>query len=686
MQSQKNSLKKIAEGYGYIIVDNEEGNDFFSEKISGYDDYDYDRDSIVMLREAIKIRKPDAIFIWELSRLTRNATKVSKYINELSLIPKIPMYFADYKLWTIDPTTGMIDNDAVMKIQGGAMAVEMERERIKQRTSRGRDAKAEQGYYVGHLKDGYIWVKDDTTGEKVFKVDEERRPTILKIYELYLDKEMSTGEVRDYLNAHIEEYPSPNRYRYMHKTMFKGYKNEYHDRSHNICYREDALWTDLMVSNILRDEWYVGIRRYHNKPYTIEPIVSKERWEACKNRLQTYRMKVGTARQPYMLTGLLYCGICGRKLYAHTDGGYSDMYYCSSADFGKNNKCGLKWIKRQNLDAILDNIVRNRVYEDIQMGERSPFSNFFSVDDTKVKDINEKVQTYKSLMERAEKDIEKSRGQIDFYIQQQGKYFDNELLIERYQKQIDSMQRSIEDNNAKILNYEVEIDKLKKKKRMYASVKSKLTEVSNLQDYVKMKELMNRVIDRIYLYNPDNATTVIEVRYVNGKVDTALYCPNRLHKKYIFLTKDDKKIAPFIKYDKDGKCLSFPGLYLALGNNRMLVFDDNMDESGYDDERIDSGISLGLWDTVENKERFIREATYSGLDEDQAEKVYQGYVDKGEIWHNIDDAKICLERKGFKVFKDKIMVKEFIEIRRNDSLYVYEFKDLLPMTERGEEL
>ena len=169
LQSQKDSLKKIAKEYGFTIADYSEGHDFFSEKISGYDDYDYDRASIVALRQQILIRKPDAIFIWELSRLTRNATKVSKYINELSLDVKIPMYFADYKLWTIDPETGQIISDNVMRIQGGAMAVELERERIRQRTSRGRDAKAEQGYYVGHLKDGYIWEFDENE-EKVIKL------------------------------------------------------------------------------------------------------------------------------------------------------------------------------------------------------------------------------------------------------------------------------------------------------------------------------------------------------------------------------------------------------------------------------------------------------------------------------------------------------------------------------------
>lgn len=685
LQSQKDALVKIANEYGYTIVDNSEGNDFFSEKITGYDEYDYDRDSIKMLKMAIRVRKPDAIFIWELSRLTRNATKVSKYINEISLDTKIPMYFADYKLWTIDPETGKIDNDAVMKIQGGAMAVEIERERIKQRTSRGRDAKAEQGYYVGHLKDGYIWVEDEN-GNKVFKVDEVRKPTILKIYELYLDKQMSTGEIRDYLNAHLEEHPSPNKYRYTHPTMFKGWKNEYHDRSGNIFRREDALWTDAMVSNILKDEWYAGIRRYHGEPHPIEPIVSKERWEACDKRLAQFRKRISTAKQPYLLGGLLYCGICGRKLYGHSDGGYNDMYYCSSVDFGKEHKCGLKWLRRQNMDAILVNIVKQRVYEDISKGEKSPFSNFFSIDDKRIKDLNEKSQTYKALIRQSESEIDKLNKRIDFYIQQQGKYYNNPALVEKYQIQIDEIQNKIGDENGKILDYEIAEDKLKKQKRMLASVKDKVVEVNNLEDYERMKELMNYVIEKIVIFNPDKHSSIIEVHYVNGKTDTVVYSPTYLVKKFIFLSKDDKKIAPFIRYDKETKKLTFNGYYFACGGNMEVIFNETNEQTNPMEEDVTEGISFGTWDTPENKQRFISESISKGVDETVALQLYEDAIERGDVWKDINHAKRYFNERGMEVFKDEMTVRKYIDIKRNSTLNVFDFNDLLPMSERGRQL
>lgn len=622
LQSQKDALKKIASKNGYTIADEYEGHDFFSEKISGYDEYDYDRASIVQLKQEILVRKPDAIFIWELSRLTRNATKVGKYIQELSLDPKIPMYFADYDLWTISPKTGKIDSDAFLTLLGGAKGVQLERERIKNRTSRGRDAKGEKGYYVGHLKDGYIWEYNDE-GEKVIVIDEERRPVIELIYDLYLNKEMSTGEIRDYLIAN--NIPSTNRYRYEHPTFFKGYKNEYVDRTGNIFLRSEQLWTDASVSCILRDEWYKGIRRYHGEAHQIDPIVSEEVWDACDKRLAQYRMRVSTAQQPYLLTGLLFCGICGRKLHGHADGGYDDMYYCASYEYGKAQKCGLKWVRKQNLDAIIANIIQNRVYEDIETGQRTPFSKFFSVDEAKLKELNERIRAYSSLISHAKDEIEKYEKQISFFIEQQGKYFDQPSMVERYQRQIDDVEKKILIRKDEILNYEVAQDKLKKEKRIRASVKDKLIEVKSLEDYEKLKTLLQTVIDRIDLYNPDRITTVIKISYVNGKIDTAIYCPTRMLKEFIFLSKDRDNISPYLKYNEESKVIEFKGYYYAHRQNFELVFDE---------EDLDATLAF------------------------------------------------C-KSEGMVVYKDEISVREYIDLRRNDTLNVYTFKDLLPMSEKG---
>ena len=684
LYQQKVALKRIAEAHDFNIADE----DFFAEKISGYDEFYEDRDSIIQLRQAIATRKPSAIFIWELSRLTRNSEKVATYISELSLRPNIPMYFGDYKLWTIDPKTGKHNKDAVLMLQGGAQQVEIELDRIRERTSRGRNIKAEKGFYVGHLKDGYKWVLN-AEGEKEIKVDDNRRPTIELIFDYYLNKQMSTAEIRDYLNAHIEEHPSPNRYRYEHKDLFSGYKNEYKDRSGNIKQRNEALWTDGMVSKILSDEWYKGVRYYHRNDrkkkksikddetpkekltLSVDAIIDEEMWNACYKRLQQFRMRVSTAKQTYMLAGLLYCGICGRKLYGHSDGGYNDMYYCSSFDYGKNNRCGLKWVRRQNLDAIIFQIVRERAYADITYGEDTPFSSFFSLDKAQLSIINEKIITYQALINRANQQIEDYKKQLAYTVQLQARSYDNQLLSDTYQAQISTIQQEIYKEQENIAQHEYTINRLKRQKKVMATVQNKIVEVNNISDYEKATELIKHVVSRINLYNPDRITTIIEIVYVNEKVDTIIYCPTRMLKKFIFLSKSDNDVNPYISYDKVKKKIVFPGLYYAIKNNDIL-FDDNTH-------------SESPWDTPQNRQMFIDQCIQRGMTETVAIDAYNDAIDRHLIWRTVEDEVAYYMNQGYNVYKDEISVREYIDLVRHRSLNVYTFDDLLPMSEKGEQ-
>ena len=692
LEQQKKVLMTEAKKAGYVIEDEEEGHDFFSEKITGYDeDYDYDRKSIVDLKRAITIEKPSAIFIVELSRLTRTAIKVSKYITELSLNPKIPMYFVDYKIWTINPEDGKINHNGVLKLIGGAEGVELERKRIKERTSRGRNIKGEQGYYIGHLKDGYMW-KYDEDGEKVIKIDEERAPVIKKIFELYLKDGMSTGGIRDYLNA--EGIPTTNRYRLEHPTLFKGYRKDYYDRTHNVLLRENTLWRDGMVSNILRDEWYRGIRRFHGEEYPVDAIIEDEVFDNVENKLKQYRMRISTAKQTYLLQGLLFCGVCGRKLYGHSDGGYNDMYYCSSYSYGKAQKCGLKWVRRQNLDSIITSVVNNRVYEDVSMGINSPFSKFFDVDETKLSELNERQNTYQKLIEKTKEDIQTLESRIDNYVSLQGQYTGNKRMIERYSAMIDETEKAILKKEDEIIEYEITISQLKKKKKILSSVSEKLIEVKDVQDYERMRLLIQSVVEKILLYNPDNQTTIIKILYVNGKSDILVYNPTRLTKKFLFLTRDDKEITPYVKYDEVRKKLVFDGYYFAINGGIQFVFDDkDMSDEEWEaaassevwDEEIQDlrqRAPLGRWDTPHNRERYLKLQKERGVSEEDAMSNYEIALEYGLIHKDLESEINYYISKGYFVSKDEMSVRDYIEASRQGEIAV-EYNDLLPLSERG---
>lgn len=682
-QSQKEKLKRIAEEMGYSILDEGEGHDFFSEKITGYDeDYDFDRDSIVQLKEQIKIRKPDAIFCLELSRLTRTAIKVSHYIDMLSVIPKIPMYFADYDVWTVDPETLIRNDKGIMTLYGGARSVELERERIRSRTSRGRDAKAEKGYYVGHLADGYIWEYEDK--EKKIKVDEQRKGVIKDIFDMYINKDFSVANIRDVLNS--KHILTANQYRLEHKVLFKGYKNEYKDRSGNVYNRNNVIWSDGMVSGVLKNEWYVGVRRYHGKEYPIDPIVSKEDWDRCQEKLKQNRTNVCTMKHPYLLGGLLFCGVCGRKMYGHNDGGYNDMYYCSSYEYGKKQKCGLRWVRRQNIEAIVMGIVKRRVYSDVTWGRQSPFSDFFSADKSQITNIKDIIKACEASVERKNKEIEESNKLIDGFVR--AKYSsDDKAWVKRYDRLISEEEERIAKIEKEIINYKVQIDRHRKEIKRLKSVEVKLVEINNLDDYSNAKDFMQSVIQRIVLYNSDETSTIIRIEYVNGKTDTAIYNPIRMRGKFIVLSMDEWNIDRYLGYDIETKKIVFKGCYLACGKTAMTLFDESekVETPLEREERLAEGKArLGTWNTPENKERYINEMVELGVDKDDADSLYEKAVKDGIIWNGIEDAIKYYEAHGCVVFKDEVSVLDYVEHKKNSSICVFPYADLLPMSERGE--
>ncbi len=681
--SQKNSLCKIANNLGYEIDDA----DIFEEKVSGYDeDESHDRISIIKLEEQILLRKPDAIFVWELSRLTRRAIKVQRYIDRLSVVPKVPMYFADYDVWTLDPKTRKTLDDNIMILVGGAKSVEIERERIKARTSRGRDAKAEQGFFVGHLADGYTWKYQN--GEKVIEPDLERSELIETIFKMYVEQEYSTGMIRDVLNAEIDKYPPTNRYRKLHPNKFRGYKDEYRDRSGNLYSRDDMLWTDAGISQILRDEWYKGTRYYHGKPYAVQPLVNVSLWEKAQERLESFRFINHSTNRKYLLTGRLYCGKCGRKMYGHGDG-YSNMYYCSSKEYGTKNKCGLRWLRQENVDSIVFNIVKARAAEDITYGQKSVFSDFFETDSQKAREIDAAIKTHNKIIKRAESEIEKLRKELSFFIKKQGSYIDNPKMMALYDEQIEASQKSVTNEEKLIQSHTIEIDKLKKKKKLLLSIADKLSKVSELTDFDNMRALLFSVISKIVVYNPDTTSSVIRIKYVNGEYDDAIYNPTRLQRRFIFLSQDYQK-AMKMRYDDESKQIVFNGYYLALSPTREILFDET-NNTPPPDYSEDFHISLGTWNTSENRDRFERElkqAARRGVITKAQIADFKGYYEKavedGIVWNDIEHAKQCLEDDGFSVYKDSIPVKEYVNSKRADgALFVYDYADLLPMTEAG---
>lgn len=201
---------------------------------------------------------------------------------------------------------------------------------------------AKQGYYLGGIINlGYSTYE---TGEfsrgkprKKYCVNEEEAETVRWIFKMYAD-----GFSIQYI---VEE---------LIKRDFRG--------------RSGDFMSVQGVSRILKNEFFIGIRKYDIKGYdplyienAVPAIIDKDIWELCQERNRAnmeHKRRTAPRRKNkryYCLTGKIICGNCGKHFAGEHKGekksknieGYS-YYACSTKKNHRN--CHVKNIRKDILE------------------------------------------------------------------------------------------------------------------------------------------------------------------------------------------------------------------------------------------------------------------------------------------------------------------------------------------------
>ena len=548
-QSQVENVIQVAQSMGYTIPNSSEY--IFKEQISGYDDYYNDRKTIVELKSVLveKPHKVDAIFCGELSRLTRSSKKVSKYIQEISLNQRIPMYFVDLSIWTINPDDGKDNTAGIQQLIGAGIQAERERETIKKRTVRGRLFQAKLNNYVGHLADGFQ-VEVTQSSKSIIK-DEERACVIQEIFDLYKNGK-STNFIASLLNA--KNTPTANAYRQSHPDKFSGYKKTYKSKATKVeLERVQSKWSGSSVSHVLSNSWYIGKRTYIDNSsgteikllLTHQAIIADEIWDAVQeiknNKLLLHSRK--PQKHKALLSGLIYCGNCGSKMYSHFTG-LNNHYYCSSVE--KGQFCGGRGLCKENVEGCIYFLVTNKAYNDTIQGEKTSFSDFFQVDKATLSQITTDINRDKIFIGSLKKEQENSYKAIDTFVDLQGKT-SSDMLLQKYSTKIIEMQMSIENNEKKIVALGASIKKKENRLKADKNISHVLKNITKTKDLDTIQDFINAVVERVEIHAVDKNCTVVIVTYTNGKSDQFIYAPRLMKGGFLII---DNNILHFDKTDK----------------------------------------------------------------------------------------------------------------------------------------
>lgn len=206
------------------------------------------------LRDAIKEKKLETLYVYDLGRLSRT------FLNQLLLIDEIKNSgVALISLHDINAETG--EQLFAQRVMG--VFHDYERVKIGERMRRGKEYKARKGLIVnGPAAYGYDYIVKTKDEEAHWIINEEEAENVRKIFHWVADERLT---IRGVIKRLYDLGITPKKK------------------------RRGAIWTNGPMCRLLRNEAYIG-KAYYNKNYAVVP-------ENPKNNGQYKRVKKSSRRQ-----------------------------------------------------------------------------------------------------------------------------------------------------------------------------------------------------------------------------------------------------------------------------------------------------------------------------------------------------------------------------------------------------
>ena len=529
LESQVAVLKRQAIKDGYEVP-----NDLiFQEQISGLDAKKPIRKSLQNLMDAVEEHKVDVCYTYELTRISRDPYNLVERVKWFT-DRHIPMYIYDADMWTLDRNTKEEIEDTTSYVFGAATYGKVEAKKMKLRTTRARNEVAKEGLYVGHLSDGYCVVQ--TERGKEIKVDKDREEVIKKIFDLYTQG-YTIDRIAEYLNTN--NIPSANSYRH-NSPKFKGYQETYHRKGSDVpIKRDDIKWQGATISAYLRNRWYIGERKYNKETYAIDPIIKTEQWSVVAAMLEqnavSFRSKKESTKHHYLLSGLLFCGKCGKRMYGHYTG-LNNHYYCSSQEEGV--KCGLIGVCKENIEAAVFSFVKFKGGLDLIDGKEGIVFSFFKKSPQEEKKLKEEIKTNNLLIAEYDKKTDELQKNYTEAVKQTVIHASDKKRIAVYETMI----REIEDEIAKLNNKKIQLTQKNiinsKKLNADSSIIKIINKIASERNLTTIRELFLAIIEKVYVYNLTPSIDVIRVKFIDGSTEDFLFSYRLMKQDIMYLFKD----------------------------------------------------------------------------------------------------------------------------------------------------
>lgn len=499
--SQTNELKKEAERMGYEVTH------VYEETESGFVDERPELARVLALTKA----DTDAVFVWEISRLSRRTVMVLSTIEEIE--KKGILIYAkneNYRSWN---DKGVKDSTSKLVLTLYASIAESEALKFKERSKRGKRYRVlvEKKSYTSKPVYGY-----NKTDDGRLIINEEEAAVIRDMFQKSLEG-YSIIRITAYLQSQYNITFGRSGVQYMlTNTAYKGVK---------------PIGVRRGISKERKKKLESGTSIIFFDPNTdvAEPpaIVTPEIFDAVQRALNGRKSRSSakdTKKQPPLLKGLIVCPRCG-KGYTST----GKLYACCSASYGSEHYCGNTSIKPETADSIVWAVTKE-VFSEAMAKELA----------------EQKAEPISAEIALLNQEIEGYREAIAGYKRQIGKYIKlatladdvNEELLDK----INSEKKMQKVAEAEITEREAKIELLQKR----LDTPEEITEIT---DESEKFEFLHKVVEGIFIYG-ERRHKIMAIQYLNG---ITAYCikATTFGDWYWFFDKGDLVITDAVALQKN---------------------------------------------------------------------------------------------------------------------------------------
>lgn len=269
--AQEERLRAYAKAKNYTVVKT-----YIDPAYSGSN---MNRPALQEMIKQVELGATDLVLVYKLDRLSRSQKDTLFLIEDVFLKNSVDFVSMNESFDTSTPF-----GRAMIGIL--SVFAQLEREQIRERTMMGKEERAKEGKWHGgggksKTAKGYDYIDGQ------LKINNYEAECVKTIYEEYL-RGNGTNKI---FHLVLKKYP--------------GFTS-----------------TETTVRNILTNPIYAGKIKHKNDLYEGEhpPIITLEQYEQVQNLMKKRASTSDPSRKQYLLTGLLFCGHCGARLFGRTGG------------------------------------------------------------------------------------------------------------------------------------------------------------------------------------------------------------------------------------------------------------------------------------------------------------------------------------------------------------------------------